>query len=252
MSSSLVWTVAVLVILVLGVVGYHFSLRALRVVTAGTGVALLVYLTWYGRAHPAKTPGSLSDAFTRGADALSTAFFRTLPGRAGWFVIAALLVIGYRELEAWALHVQARSLDTSALTDDKQEAGRDEAAEAGPEAVSDRQRHDRLAAELKFRLPAMEVRSPAILPGGSRSSGLASIAEASGVTGSGLAGAVINFFGMLWPGPRRLRVRVWVERTPGHPGIDDVTRVTVDLDDPRTGLSIATKTLAASSLDDAA
>jgi hypothetical protein len=250
MSTSLVWTVFLLVVLILGVIGYRFSLRALRVVTAGAGVALSVFITAYGLAHPAKTPGSLSDAFARGADALSIAFFRTLPGRTGWFVIAVLLVIGYRELEAWALHTQARSLDTSALTDDKQDAGHDEAA--GAEAVPDQQRHDRLAAELKFRLPAVEVRSPAILPGGSRSSGLASIAEASGVTGSGLAGAIINFFGMLWPGSRRLRVRVWVERTPGHTGIDDVTRVTVDLDDPRTGLSIATKTLAASGLDDAA
>ena len=77
------------------------------------------------------------------------------------------------------------------------------------------QRHDRLAAELKFWLPAVEVRSPAILPGGSRSSALASIAEASGVNGSGLAGAIIRFFGMLWPSPRRVRVRVWVEWAAG-------------------------------------
>ena len=68
-------------------------------------------------------------------------------------------------------------------------------------------------AELKFRLPAVQVRAPAILPGGSRAGGLASIAEASGFAAGGLAGAVINFFGMLWPGPRRLRVRVWVDRT---------------------------------------
>ena len=157
-------------------------------------------------------------------------------------------MISYRELEAWTLHCQARSLDTSALGDDRQ----DTAPGDSEDARTDKQRHDRLAAELKFRLPAVEVRSPAIFPGGSRSRGLASIAEASGVTGSGLAGAIISFFGMLWPGPRRVQARVWVERTPGQARIDGVTRVTVDLDDPRTGASIATKTLAASNLDDAA
>jgi hypothetical protein len=57
---------------------------------------------------------------------------------------------------------------------------------------------------------------------------------------------------MLWPSPRRVQVRVWVERTPGQAKIDHVTRVTVDLEDPQTGASIATKTLAASNLDDAA
>ena len=96
----------------------------------------------------------------------------------------------------------------------------------------------------------MQVRSPAILPGGSRTGGLASIAEASGLPVGGLAGAIINFFGMLWPGPRRLRVQVWVEHDDTEP--DDAARVTVDLDDPRTGLSIATKTLTACCIDHAA
>ena len=114
------------------------------------------------------------------------------------------------------------------------------------------QRHDRLAAELKFWLPAVEVRAPAIFPGGSRSSALASIAEASGVNGSGLAGAIIRFFGMLWPSPRRVRVRVWVKGDAVPAKIDAPTRVAVCLDDPRTGESIGTKTLAADSLDNAA
>ena len=57
---------------------------------------------------------------------------------------------------------------------------------------------------------------------------------------------------MLWPSPRRVRVRVWVECAAGQAKSDDPARVTVNLDDPRTGVSIATKTLAASSLDDAA
>jgi len=261
MNSWFVWIAFVLAVLVLGLVGYHFSLRVLRVAAGFVTLVAVIYITWYGLTYPAKAPGSLSDAFTRGADALSIALFHPLPvpsghhipapGRIGWLIVAVLLVIGYRELEAWTLHCQARSLDTSALTGDRQDARQNDSP-GGKDATTDMQRHDRLAAELKFRLPAVEVRSPAILPGGSRSSELASIAEASGVNGSGLAGAVIRFFGMLWPRPRRVQVRVWVEWTAGQARIDDATRVTVDLDDPGTGANLGTKTLAASSLDDAA
>ena len=60
----------------------------------------------------------------------------------------------------------------------------------------------------------MDVYAPPILPGGTRSDGLASIAEASGVSGGGLAGAVIRFLGALWPAPRRYELRVWVEGSP--------------------------------------
>jgi len=263
MNSWFVWLALVLTVLVLGLAGYYFSLATVRATAACAALATVVYITWYGLTHPAKLPsGSFSDAFTRGADALFTALFRWLPvppghsipepGRIGWLIIAALLVIGYRELEAWALHHQAPSLDTSALTPERPNAQQNDSPGNGSDVLTDRQRHDRLAAELKFRLPAVELRSPAILPGGSRSSELASIAEASDVTGSGLAGAVIRFFGMLWPSPRRVRVRVWVEWAAGRTRIDDVTKVTVGLDDPRTGAGIATKTLAAGSLDDAA
>ena len=79
------------------------------------------------------------------------------------------------------------------------------------DGLTDGQRHELLAAEVGFRLAAMEVRAPAILPGGSRSGGLATIAETSGFSGGGLAGAIIRFFGLLWPNPRQVQVRVWME-----------------------------------------
>jgi sulfite exporter TauE/SafE len=53
MSTWLAWAVLLLVGLVLGAVGYHFSLRALRVVTAFTAVAAAAYITWYGLTQPA-------------------------------------------------------------------------------------------------------------------------------------------------------------------------------------------------------
>jgi hypothetical protein len=278
MHSLFVWIAFAVVAVVLGLIAYWFSLLVLRVAAAIVALATVVYLTWYGLTYPAQAPGSLSGEFTRGTDQLIRALFYLPPvqtgqhvprsGWIGWLVIAVLLVIGYRELEALSQHCHARSLDTSALTrtqqTDRSGGGKDAPTGVqrhtqqshpsgdGKGALTDVQRHDRLAAELKFWLPAVDVRAPAILPGGSRSSALASIAEASGVNGSGLAGAIIRFFGMLWPNPRRVRVRVWVKGDAVPRQIDELTRVAVCLDDPRTGESIGTKTLAAGSLDDAA
>ena len=258
MNSWFVWIALALVAVVLGLIGYFFSLRVLRVAAAIAALATAAYLTRYGLTYSANASGSLSDAFTRGADVLIRALFLLPPvppgpylpgpGQIGWLIIVVLLVIGYRQLEALSQRYHARFLDTSELTRAQQT---DPSGDAKG-ALTDVQRHHRLAAELKFWLPAVEVRAPAILPGGSRSSALASVAEASGVNGSGLAGAIIRFFGMLWPSPRRVRARVWVECAAGPAKIDALTRVTVSLDDPGTGASIGTKTLTAGSLDDAA
>jgi hypothetical protein len=256
MNSWLVWIAFAAVAVTLGAVGYHFSLRTLRWVALIVTLGTAAYLTVYGLTHPAQKPGSLSDVFARSADTLSTALIRPFslghhvpaPGRIGWLVIVALLVLGYRALEAWTLRRQAPFLDTSELTRDRQ----DDAAGAATNIQTGKQRHDWLVTELKFRLPAVEVRSPAILPGGSRPSGLASIAEATGVDGAGLAGAIIRFFGMVWPNPPQIQVRAWVEQAQGPVSSDGVTTVTVGLTDPRSGARIATKTLAAGSLDDAA
>ena len=258
MSSWFVWIAFALVAIVLSLIGHFFSLRVLRVAAAVVAVAATACLTRYGLIHPAKAPGSLSDAFTRGAEVLIRALLRLPPvppghqvpgpGRIGWLIIAILLVLGYRLFEDQSRRCHARCLDTSELSRTQPACPSGD----GKGALSDVQRHDRLAAELMFWLPAVEVRAPAILPGGSRSSALASIAEASGVSGSGLAGAIIRFFGMLWPSPRRVRVRVWVEWAAGPAKIDAPARVTVSLDDPGTGTSIGTKTLAAGSLDAAA
>src|SRR5690242_18118943 len=159
MSPWLAWPVFFLVVLGLGLVGYHFCLRTLRAIAAVTALAVAGYLAWYGLTYTGQSGGSLSGGFIAGAGALSKALFRVLPGTYGWIAIAVLLVIGYRQLEAWALHNQARSLDTSALTSGRPDYGPGPDAGHGPNAMSDKQRHDRLAAELKFRLPAVQVRS---------------------------------------------------------------------------------------------
>ena len=249
----------------LAFVGYHFAVRTLRIVSAVFAATVIVAVTLYGvshqaKAHQAKAHASLADFFTSGFNHVSNALLRPLvqaphqvpaPGQTGWLVIIAVLVFAYRQLEAWAMRWGPRSIDVSALDSDKQEAQQGEAHSG----MTDEQRRS-LFAELRFRLPAVAVRAPAILPGGTKQNELASIAENSGVKGSGLAGAIIRFFGMLWPSPRRYRVRIWIERdehsdSGGQSGAS-IMRITVGLEDPRAGGNVATKTLVANGSGEAA
>ena len=184
------------------------------------------------------------------------------PGVAGRWIIAFALLLGYRQLEGWALRWQAPELDLSAIGQGRSTSapavpparrgghgtakaadGHGAAAAAGGPTAG--QHHAQLAAELRFRLPTMEVRSPSILPGGTRANAIASIAETSGVSGAGMVGAVVPFAGMLWPRPRLVRVRSWVESAAG-------TRITVLLENVKTGLPIATNTVAGESFTEAA
>lgn len=312
MTSVVVWVVAVAVGWLIGFTGTRFTVRTLRYVTVFVVIALLIAVTAYGQAPSvSRGPSDLETSFAFGADRLSAAFFRPLwtmasarhtpsPGRVGWSVIAFALLLGYRQLEAWAMRHQAPQLDTSKLSDVQPSITGDGSEDAaGGDRPTAGQRHEWLAAEVKFRLAAVDVYAPPILPGGSRSEGLASIAEASGVSGGGLAGAIIRFAGSLWPSPRRFELRVWVEAAPrrvtarggearaaltqadsppagiktvtiqaGTPRavtvwagnareaeeerVAETTRVTVELDEPRAGRTVASKTIAAATIDEAA
>ena len=253
MNTWHVWLVVVTTSVLLGFVGYHFTVRTLRIFTAALATVVVVLVTRYGVAHHrVSAPTDLVTSFTRGFGDLSVAFFglstrHLTAGRFGWLIVCGVLVFGYRELEVWAMHWQPPTVDTSTLKIRATQAGG-----ALGESSLDLQRHDDLVRELKFRLPAVEVRAPAILPGGTRASGLASIAEHSGVALSGLASAIVEFLGMIWPNPRRYQVHVWIEPQGNKKKASPCTRVTVDLEDRRTGETIATQTLSASAFEDAA
>ena len=261
MTSWLVWIVVAAIAVLLTATGYWFSIRTLRIVTLVIALVLLVVITRYGLTRPGKPPPDLASSFTRGADALGAALFRPVlalvggvpaPGRVGWLVIAIAVIIGYRQLEAWVIKRQAPTLDVSALDEDQPGAGTGDTASAtGAEAATAGPSHAELAAEVKFRLAAMELRSPAILPGGSRTAALASIAQSSGVSVGGLAGAIIQFCGMIWPTPRQLQLRVWIESTPFERSAALGPRVTAVLEYRGSDGGTA-KTLAADNVGEAA
>jgi hypothetical protein len=260
MTSWIVWVIFVVEAAALVFVGFWFSLRTLRWFACVTAFILTIAVARFGLTHPEYMRSNLVDSFLSGADQVTVALLHPLwpgrapaPGVAGRWIIAVALLLGYRQLEGWALRWQAPELDLSAI-------GRGRPADHSPDRPAGRggqpwHRHDdcptagqrqaQLAAELRFRLPTMEVRTPAILPGGTRTNALASIAETSGVSGAGMVSAILRFAGMFWPRPRLVRVRNWVES--GAP-----TRITVLLEDVKTGLPIATKTAAGDSFNEAA
>jgi len=172
MASWVAWGVLAIVAVVLGLVGTFFSVRTLRLFSVITAAVAVIAITryGYGLAHPPSS--NLANAFTSGADAVIKDLLHVLwlgqptppPGPIGRGVVAALLLLGYRALEAWAMRRQAPQLDISAV---------------GEPADDKDKQPDPLTDELKFRLSAMEIRAPAILPGGSRTNELASIAEAT-------------------------------------------------------------------------
>lgn len=165
MNSWVVWGVFVIAAVLLGWVGYHFTVRTLRFVTAGLVLAVAVLVTRYGGTHPVGASTNLVNAFTRGMDRLCTVFFRPLlggqvlaHGRVGWLAIIAVLVVAYRELEVWAMRWQPPAIDTSALGTNRpggqNGSGPGSADDGGPGLQGE---HDKLIAELRFRLPAVEV-----------------------------------------------------------------------------------------------
>ena len=253
------WAILVVEVTALGFIGYWFSLRTLRWFTGVTAFILAIAVTRFGLMDPEYKSHNLVNSFLSGVDQVTKALLHPFwsgeapaPGVVGRWIIALALLFGYRQLEGWARRWQAPELDLSAIG-----RGRPTTAPAVPSAAANGhgtaataagptagQLHAQLAAELRFRLPTMQVRTPSILPGGTRANALASIAEKSGVDGAGMVGAVLRFAGMLWPSQRLVRVRSWVECDTGK-------QITVLLEDVKTGQPIATNTVAGASFNEA-
>lgn len=110
MDWWLVWSISASAFVLLGFVGYHFSVRTLRLFAALLAAMVSVIVTRYGVVHSAGGPTDVVNSFIRGFNDLSINFFQPLlgrdvhaPGQFGWFVILVVLVFGYRELEVWAM-----------------------------------------------------------------------------------------------------------------------------------------------------
>jgi hypothetical protein len=176
MHTWLVWVIFGIACVALGFIGYHFTVRTLRFVTAVFALAAVVTVTRYGVMHPGTgTHPNLVNSFTRGFEELSHAFFQPLlgrdnprPGPVGWLAIISLFVFLYRELEVWAMRWQPPTVDASVHVSGQLAAHNDISSGEHDTAAVDQHKHDEVVNELRFRLPAVAVKAPPILPGGTR------------------------------------------------------------------------------------
>src|ERR1700761_1465349 len=174
MASLVVWAVFIAVAVMLGLIAHNFSLRTVRWVSAIIAVVLVCVITKYGinlwlQQHPQSQSANLNlvNAFTGGVDASIKDFLRPLlfgyegspPGPIVRGVAAFLVLMGYRELEAWTMRRQAPQLDSNVLTGSQSNVsstGAEVGADGGSDGTdTDAQLHDQLAGELKFRLAAL-------------------------------------------------------------------------------------------------
>ena len=99
---------------------------------------------------------------------------------------------------------------------------------------------------LQFRLPAVEVRKPAVMPGGITLENLAPVVSESGVQGSKATAARMRAIRALEAQPRSYEARLLVEPCDAIGQVrigGNMLRITVDLRDIRNDQSIVVRML---------
>jgi len=212
-------------IALLGWIAFHFSQRTFRAVVLISAAAVIVPVAaWLAFHH-----GLHGRLWTLSNHATAV--------EAGW---AGLLIVAFGVLAGF----------------DRLSARREQPRVAIPPAPDQKAgddpglRHRRLLTEsLRFCLPAVDVRRPAAMPGGTTTDSLASLAEASGVQGSGIAAALMRVGQSLQGQPRTYEVRMFAERPRG---IGGRLSVTVEMHDARTGHNVGVRVLQPCVQDEAA
>jgi hypothetical protein len=207
-TAYLGWAGLALVFLVLSGLAYGFSRRTLRVAVIVTLVAGAVVVTRIGLVHGGSHSGNFAAAFLTGEDRLIQVLFSPVmptgprpvpPGPGGAAALLLLLAAGFAALDTvCAKREQPRVL----VADPRSEPG------GSPEPGHPYPGGQRaLLEELKFRLPAVEVRKPATMPGGSTFDTLASLVSDSGGAGAKATAAFMQAVHALEAQPRTYEVR---------------------------------------------
>jgi hypothetical protein len=255
-TAYLDWAGLTLVLLILGGLAQGFSRRTLRAAMVATVVAGVVVVTRIGLLHDGHHPGDFAAAFLTGADRLAQVMFLPVmpigpgsvpPGLAGWVTLLVILGAGFGALDTLcALREQPRvqvadptSAPAGTWDPDRPHPGDQRA----------------LLEELKFRLPAVEVRKPALMPGASTLDTLASLISDSGGAGAKATATLMQAVHALEAQPRTFEVRVYSERcsADGYRQADgEWLHITVDLRNARTGQNMAVRVLPPCPPDEAA
>jgi hypothetical protein len=235
------WPVLVAVLAALGWAGYQFSRRTYRIAALAAVIASVVALTEYGAASSAAS--NFIDAFTAGSKDVIETMLNPLvagthsfpPGVVGWVVLLVLIVGVLVCFDTWSARREQPRVEVADPP----------AAEQGNSDLEDRRA---ITEELRFRLPAVYVRTPATMPGGLTLDNLATMVSGSEVKGGKVAAALMQIVHALEGKPRTYEARLYVEScTPDGELTEKGShrRLTVDLQNARTGQAIAVQMLPA-------
>jgi hypothetical protein len=272
------WPALLVILGLLWWVAYQFSRRTYRLAVGVVAAAGVLAVTGYGLRLPGKHP-----TFARGLLAGGNAIARdmlgwfippglrhtVLLGPMGWLLL--LILIGSVLVAFDTLSTRRQQPTVSVGTvppdgggsgggnagDGDGDAGGSGSASGGSSGGDSRAVQSRrvITEELKFRLPAVAVRSPASMPGGSTLASLATVVSDSGLQGSKLTAALMQAVHALEARPRVYEVQIFVDHCTDDGKVDPngpKVLVTVDVRDARNGQTLATRILSPCAEDEAA
>jgi hypothetical protein len=263
------WLALAVILALLGWVAYQFSRRTYRLTVGVVAAAGVLAVTGYGLRLPGKHP-----TFARGLLAGGNAVARdmlawfippglrhsVLLGPMGWLLLLLLVGSVLVAFDTWSTRRQQPTVSVGTVPPNgggssgdtggnagagSGNAGGDGSASAGSASRAVQSRRV-ITEELKFRLPAVAVRSPASMPGGSTLASLATVVSDSGLQGSKLTAALMQAVHALEARPRVYEVQIFVDHCTDDGSVDpngQKVLVTVDVRDARNGQTLATRIL---------
>ena len=265
------WPALAVLLVILWWVAYQFSRRTYRFTVGVLAAAGVLAVTGFGLRLPGKHPtfesGMLAGGNVVSRDMLGALIpadlqHTLLPGPTGWLLL--LVVIGGVLVAFDTLSVRRQQPTVNVGTVPPGSSGSDTGGGntgggntgggnggggnggGGNGGSQDAGTRQVITEELKFRLPAVAVRSPASMPGGSTLASLATVVSESGVQGGKLTAAVMQAVHALEARPRIYEVQIFVDHCTKDGTVTpdgELVLVTVDLRDARNGQTLATRIL---------
>jgi hypothetical protein len=257
------WPALAVVLVLLGWVAYQFSRRTYRLAVGVLAAVGVLVVTGYGLRLPGKHP-TFESGLLAGGNALSRDMLGTfipaelrrvlLLGPMGWLLLLILIGSVLTAFDTLSARRQQPTVNVGTVppsgggsSDTGGNASGGSTRSGGGSSSRDVSARQAITEELKFRLPAVAVRSPASMPGGSTLASLATVVSDSGVQGSKLTAALMQAVHALEAKPRIYEVQIYVDHCTDDGLVDpngEKVLVTVDVRDARNGQTLATRILA--------
>lgn len=230
MSWWLTWIALMLTLVLLVLIAVNFRHRTLR------WAEVVIILSWTicltRRGFTGKTANFI-DAFLDGAREAIQDFFKPFFLILGSSTTPAADVYGIM-LSALMLLILAIVLEINSIHRESPTVYVQEIEHSGDGAGE-------VAEELKFRLPAVEIKNPPLVPGNSAIEGTAAVVEALDFKESKALSAIVRLIKTLQPQPRSFFIRLRTENQTDDRGAP--SKITIDLRETKTYKSVVVRTL---------